>query len=89
MSDITTQLYEDNPDAMVADGFEGALIGTASQAGSPPLAVYSYHRCVDILVARDGMTHEEAIEFIEFNVVCAYVGAGTPLFFYPQTQTAP
>ena len=28
------------------------------------------------------MTYEEAIEYVDFNVVCAYVGETTPLIMY-------
>jgi hypothetical protein len=79
--DHLNQLHELNPEALQADGFEDAYLGYATQACNLPLAVYDYDKCVDILVSRDGMTYDEAIEFIEFNVVCAYVGEGTPLFF--------
>jgi len=44
------------------------------------VAVYDLDECVEILVRRDGMTHEEASEFLEFNTTCAYVGPYTPLF---------
>ena len=77
------QLHEENPDALVADGFEDAFIGTAAQACHPPLAVYDYNKCLRILIDRDGMDGDEAIEYMEFNVVAAYVGVGTPLFLYP------
>ena len=29
---------------------------------------------------RDGMTHDEATEFFEFNVVGSWVGEETPIF---------
>tara|TARA_R100000008_G_scaffold44245_1_gene25714 strand:- start:1227 stop:1667 length:441 start_codon:yes stop_codon:yes gene_type:complete len=66
-----------NGDALLADGFEKALIGYEA-AGSR--AVYCYQRCMEILMERDNMTQEEAHEFMEFNVVSAYVGDFTPLF---------
>lgn len=71
-----------NEEALLADGFEDALIGVGRRCGQPTLAVYDVGKCVEILVDRDGMTHEEAIEFFEFNVVGAWVGEGTPMFLY-------
>jgi len=38
------------------------------------------------MVARDGMTEEEAIEYFEFNVTGAWVGEGTPAFVYKVTS---
>ena len=55
-----------------ADGFEDALIGIGRQFDKE-FAVYDYVLCVNILMQRDGMTSEEAIEFMEYNVVGAYV----------------
>jgi len=42
--------------------------------------VYSVKKVLEILMTRDGMSHEEAREFYEFNIVGAYVGPGTPVF---------
>ena len=64
---------------LVADGFDEAFIGVGRQFNID-VAVYDYNQCIDILMERDGMTDEEAIEYIEFNVVGAYVGKQTPVF---------
>ena len=42
--------------------------------------IYSIDKCVEILVERYGMTSEEAIEFLDFNVLCAYIGKDQPIF---------
>ena len=64
---------------LLADGFEQALIGYGHQH-SKLLAVYDYNICLTILQTRDGMTHEEAVEHMEYNVVGSYVGDYTPVF---------
>ncbi len=33
----------------------------------PHVAVYDIDKCVEVLVSRDGMTHEDADEFLSFN----------------------
>lgn len=66
-------------DLLLADGFEEAFMGVATQFDNV-FCVYDYDTCVDILVKRDGMAKEEAIEFVEFNVTGAYVGKATPAF---------
>lgn len=73
-------LREENPEALLADGFEDALVGLGVRCSQPTLAVYSYAKAVDILMRRDGMTHAEAIEWMEYNVVGAWVGENTPLW---------
>jgi hypothetical protein len=62
-----------------ADGFEDAFVGVALHKGVE-IGVYDAEMCVDTLVARDGMSRADAIEYFEFNVVGAYAGPGTPLF---------
>lgn len=64
--------------ALVADGFEDALIGHTQ--GPNLVAVYDYDMCVHVLMERDGMTCEEAVEYMDFNVTGSYVGEKTPIF---------
>ena len=65
-----------------ADGFDEAIIGYTRIAGRKDVLAYDYWKCIDILKKRDGMSAEDAIEFMEFNVICAYVGELTPAFIY-------
>lgn len=73
-------LEDENPEALLADGFEAALIGVARRCGQPTLAVYDYELGVKVLIERDGMTYEEAVEYLEFNTVGAWVGGNTPIW---------
>lgn len=75
-----SDMLEENPDALLADGFEAAFIGISRRCGQLPLAVYDYPKGVEVLVQRDGMTEEEAVEWMEFNVVGAWVGEHTPIW---------
>ena len=68
-----------NPEALLADGFEDALIGVGQQFNKT-LAVYDRQRCIEILMERDGMSDEEAVEYFEYNVTGAWVGEYTPIF---------
>lgn len=67
-------------DALMADGFEGALIGWAERFNTGPVALYDRDKCLQILMERDGMSYDEAEEFFQFNVTGAWVGDGTPIF---------
>lgn len=66
---------------ILADGHEAAFIGVIdySVANDTPRAVYDWGKVIEGL-QRDGMTHEEAIEFFSYNVGGAYVGPETPLY---------
>jgi hypothetical protein len=70
---------DDESEALTADGFEDALIGFGTQHNTE-LAVYDFEKCVQVLIDRDGMSDEEAREFLEFNTCGAWVGKNTPVF---------
>ena len=74
------EIADINPEAMMADGFDEAVMGMCVQFGCDPLVAYDYEKCIDILMKKDGMTRIEAIDYIEFNVLGAYVGLNTPVF---------
>lgn len=76
---IREQLAEENPEALIWDGFDDALIGIARTACKPPLALYSLSKCVVVLQGQ-GMTAHEAHEYLEFNTLCAYMGEMTPIY---------
>tara|TARA_R110002096_G_scaffold68954_5_gene165955 strand:+ start:5142 stop:5372 length:231 start_codon:yes stop_codon:yes gene_type:complete len=65
-----------------ADGFDDAILGTGSRCGSEDILVYSASKCIDVLIARDGMDPDEASEFFEYNVLGSYVGTQTPIFVW-------
>lgn len=71
---------EQNPKALTADGFDDCIIGIATRYGMEPVLAYDRGKCIKVLMDRDGMDHEEAEEFFEFNVIGAWMGDGTPLF---------
>ena len=77
---IKDEIADINPAAMFIDGMDEAIIGYAIQWGSPALVVYDADRIIEIL-SKD-MGYEEAVEFFEFNIECAYVGPGTPLILH-------
>ena len=70
------------PDLLNCDGFEDALIGLCEIHHSEHIAclAYDYDKCVEILMDRDRMTRDDAEEYMEYNVVSAYVGRHTPAF---------
>jgi len=64
---------------LLADGLEDAFIGVSCGFG-PNKALYDWEKCVKVFMERDGMSYEEAVEWMDFNVTGAYVGEQTPEF---------
>ena len=65
---------------LLADGFDEAILGIAEGMGRSAAVLYDYRKCVQILMERDGMEEDEAQEFMDVNVVGAYIGQHTPVF---------
>lgn len=67
-------------------GHKNALIGRATvwdtSGTTEHRAVYSGNTIVEDLVKRDGMTYEDALEYIEYNIEGAYVGPQTPIIVW-------
>ena len=59
-----------------ADGFDDAIIGI--EANSLRL-VYSVELAVECLM-RDNMCREDALEYLYYNTITAYVGDKTPIW---------
>ena len=73
----------DQPKTLKADGFDDCVIGIGSRIdNNVPIMVYDYDKCAKLLAERDGMTLDEAYEFMDFNVVGAWHGEGTPMFIH-------
>ena len=61
------------------DGFDSAIIGVGRRCNTDPMIVYDYDKMVDVLVMRDGMAQEEAEEYLDYNVIGAWIGDTTPI----------
>lgn len=69
--------------ALLADGFDEALIGFSQRMNEPMLAVYAYEKMVQILMDNDDLSYDDAVEYVDFNVVGAWVGEQTPIIVMP------
>ena len=69
-------IAELNPETIVWDGFDDAIIGYDMREWK---AIYDEAKMADILMERDGMTHEDATDYLDYNVLSAYVGEYTPI----------
>mgnify|MGYP003149665769 FL=1 len=64
-------------ECLTADGFEDALVGCTY--GANVVAVYDINKMIEVLV-EEGMEYDDAVEFLDYNVVGAYVGEKTPQY---------
>jgi hypothetical protein len=81
--DIQEHLESRGETVLLCDGFDEAFIGLSQRINEPLCAVYSYEKMVDVLMSRDGMDYEDAVDYLDFNVVGAWVGEQTPIIVMP------
>ena len=64
--------------ALTYDGFDSAIFGIAIRPCHNTVVAYDFNLMVK-QCEKDGMSYDEAIEYIDFNIVGAYMGEGTPI----------
>jgi hypothetical protein len=91
---IRDEIAEINPEALLIDGFDEAIIGMAERIGFGPVVAYDVEKIIEILAndmevedddLEDGQSIEEikvsmAYEYFYFNIQGAWMGDYTPIF---------
>jgi len=83
---IKDQIAEYNPDALLADGLEEAIIGIGGQHGSNYVVIYDKDKCIEVLAKQFAQEKDcenpylEAVDYFGYNTECSYVGINTPIF---------
>jgi hypothetical protein len=70
--------------------YDKAIVGIASVWQSNhrvETLIYSGHKLVEVFI-EDGMTEEEAMEWISFNIEGAYYGSATPIIMWDYDENA-
>ena len=87
LNNITNMIKEYNPDAIIFDDLDEAIIGVGQQHGMNSVAIYDREKCIQIFAdkfLKDSENEDDAylsaIEWFEFNVECSYLGENTPIF---------
>lgn len=65
---------------LIADGLDAAIIGVGRRCAQPDIVAYDVKKVISILMSRDDMTEEEAVEFYEFNIAGGWHGDQTPVW---------
>ena len=67
--------------AIVFDNCNAAIIGYGGQHGMDPVLVYDYDLLVQIFI-EDGLTEQEAIEYVDYNIAGLWAGERTPIIMF-------
>jgi hypothetical protein len=91
---IRDDIAEINPEALLLDGFDEAIIGMAERINLGPIIAYDVEKIIEILAndmeveeddLEDGQSIEDlkismAYEYFYFNIQGAWMGENTPIF---------
>jgi len=91
---LREEIAEINPEALLIDGFDEAIIGMAERIGFGPVVAYDVEKIIEILAndmevedddLEDGQSIEKikvsmAYEYFYFNIQGAWMGDYTPIF---------
>lgn len=85
--ELREKIADLNEEAILWDNCDDAVIGvTRTLPEGVYVAVYSYEKLIEVFVKmfkEEGKSEEEiyelAVEWVDFNIVGAYVGINTPL----------
>lgn len=78
MRERLCEIYGDNLLFMDGPEFDAAILGVAERAGSQAVVAYDTQRVLKVL--EKDMSADEAREYFDFNIGCAYVGEKTPVY---------
>ena len=70
-------LLDEYPDLLTLDGFDEAIMGIVERID---LQVVCYNKTKVLNILMKDMSHQEAIEYFEFNILGAYMGEATPVY---------
>ncbi len=88
------EIQEINPDALICDGFDEAILGMAERINFGPVVAYDKEKMIEILMRDMDVSHDEleegqtiadkkyelATEYFYYNIAGAYMGEYTPVF---------
>ena len=69
---------------MKVQGYDDAIIGSCAVTGR---VIYSVEKMIDVFIKNSNLRDDDdilemAIEYINFNIIGAYVGEMTPIYMY-------
>lgn len=73
-------IHEFAEGAIILDGLDEAIVGITEEFSVGRRILYSKDKILDILMKRDLMTHSEAEEFYDYNILGLYAGEQNPVF---------
>jgi hypothetical protein len=62
-----------------AEDFDRCIVGIGVSCGHDAVVIYDTDKIIDVLMSQN-MSQEDAYEYMEYNILGAYMGEHTPMF---------
>ena len=81
---IRDYVAENSPGAQVLEPavWDSALIGVVERINMEPVACYDFEKLVAAALDQGMADRQEAVEYLDFNVLGSYVGEFTPMLLF-------
>jgi hypothetical protein len=79
-NNIRDRIRETYSETIFWDNLDGAIIGVSTDGR----VVYSMERMLEYFQST-GMSEDESIEYVDFNILGAYIGEHTPIHMWEDT----
>jgi hypothetical protein len=88
------EIEEINPEALICDGFDEAIIGMAERINLGPVVAYDTEKVIAILMSGmevdegeleegesiENRKYQMALEYFDYNILGAWMGEFTPVY---------
>lgn len=75
------QEFPDEPFIFLEPAYlDDAIMGVS--ADSNPVVVYNVQKLILLIEINEGMTYEEAMEWVDYNILGAYLGDKNPMYVW-------
>jgi len=90
--DLRERIAEINPEALMLPDLDDGIIGVGQQHGGNTVVIYDVEKCIEIFAKQfaesdpeedkdeDYDPYLQAVEWMDYNVINAYLGPNTPIF---------
>ena len=76
------ELFEIDHTFRTFAGMDDAIMGYGERCGLEPVLLYDYNKMIAILA--EDMSHADAVEWVDYNILDSYWGEDTPIIVTPK-----
>jgi hypothetical protein len=72
-------LEDVNPNVIIFPDLNHCIVGYGAQYTKNASLIYDYDKLIEHFMFNEGMSYEDAEEYVNYNIVCLWAGDSTPI----------